>query len=52
MGIRVFPQTKTGKWSVALFGAAVLLFWAAVDWPGVVRSPDLPDFRVAPVFAA
>jgi len=51
MGIRVLPQTKSGKWSVVLFTAAILLFWAATDWPGVVRSPDLPDFRIAPVFA-
>ncbi len=51
MGIRVLPQTKSGKWAVVLFTTAVLLFWAANDWPGVVRSPDLPDFRVAPVFA-
>lgn len=52
MGIRVLPQTKSGKWSVVLFAAAVLLFWAATDWPGLVRTGDLPDFRVAPVFAA
>ncbi|MEQ8201367.1 MAG: hypothetical protein ABRQ24_08105 [Syntrophomonadaceae bacterium] len=51
MGIKVLPQTRTGIWAVALFAAAVLLFWAAVDWPGLARSPDLPDFRVAPVFA-
>lgn len=52
MGITVIPQTKWGRWAVGLFIAATLFFWAGTSWPGLVRNPDLPDFRVAPVFAS
>ena len=51
MRITVIPQTKLGRWAVGLFIAATLFFGAATSWPGLVHSPDLPDFRVAPVFS-
>jgi len=51
MGKKILPATRPGWFAVGLFLAAVVCFTAATTWPGLVRSPDLPNIMVAPVFS-
>jgi hypothetical protein len=51
MRISIWPETRPGRWAVGLFLAAVVCFITATTWPGLERSPDLPNILTAPVFS-